>query len=553
MSSPPQDARDAKTVDARTAAFIGRVISERYRIDEPIASGGMGAVYRGWHLHMRKRVAIKVLHPETEGLPGLVAQFEREAIAGAHVSHPNVAVATDFGNLGDGSYFLVLEYVDGVTLSRTLESGPLPVERAVDIVKQIASALHSVHALGIVHRDMKPQNIMLQADGQAKLIDFGFAKVPLERVASESGSMLGGEEIGDDDTVFGTIGYLAPEAAQGMSAVDGRSDLYALGAIFYEMLSGKKPFESKSASELFKHHRLSPVPRLGERAPGVPVPAPVEAVVMRMLDKDPSKRHQSGRDVITALDRALPRARDAQPAIKIEIAAPKPRWGRYLAILLLLGVLGGIWWYALRTRGILGGPEGEASAGPRKTEVDGMGASAWTARLLAAPKSKDWQGGAKALAALAELEPGALEVEEVQKAAASIAALAAGAPDGSATADEVFRLLAKSFGTHGLDALYTLVDSKSGDASRRAWSQLRVTTTLERATPALRITVELHHAPCEFKHDLFERAAADGDERTLAVMLPLRKQCPAPNDQCCFAKDEVLAKAIRDLQARLKK
>src|SRR5688572_1656741 len=111
-------------VDARSAAQIGRVLSGRYRIDAPIATGGMGTVFRGWHLRMRKKVAIKLLHAETEGLPELVAQFEREAIAGAHVNHPNVAIATDFGELDDGSYFLVLEYVRGVTLAELLEGGP---------------------------------------------------------------------------------------------------------------------------------------------------------------------------------------------------------------------------------------------------------------------------------------------------------------------------------------------------------------------------------------------------------------------------------------------
>lgn len=545
------EVRRRESVRDWTESFIGRVISERYRCDEAIASGGMGAVFRGEHLHMRKRLAIKVLHPETEGLPGLVAQFEREAIAGAHVSHPNVAVATDFGSLGDGSYFLILEYVDGVTLAEILKKGPLPVERAVEIAKQTAAALQAVHEKGMLHRDVKPQNIMLLrgTDDHAKLIDFGFAKVPLEQITTEGGGLLGGDKtIENPDSVFGTIGYLAPEAASGMDAVDERSDLYALGAIFYEMLSGRKPFEAASTPELFKHHRLTPVPSFGERAPGIPIPAALEALVMRMLEKSPAKRYQSGRDVIVALEQALPRSRSIRPAITIQVAPPGPRWGRRIAIVLLIGLLGGIWWYALRTRGI-----DVSSDGTRKEEVDGARASTWTARLLAAPAGKDWKGGAKALAALAELDPTALQNGEVAKAAAAVAADAARAPDGKATADEIFELLERRFGSEGLDTLYVLVDSKAGDASKRAMAHLRRSTAMERATPALRITVELRDAPCEFQHDLFERAGAVGDDRTSAVLAGLQKRpCARVKDPCCFAADKVLAKAIADLKARSK-
>ena len=158
---PVAEERSPESVHAREDALIGRVISGRYRIESPIAAGGMGAVFLGEHLHMRKRVAIKILHAETEGLEGLAAQFEREAIAGAHIEHPNVASATDFGELDDGSYFLVLEYVRGVTLAEVLEKGPLAVERAVSIARQIASGLGAAHAMGIVHRDMMSGNIML--------------------------------------------------------------------------------------------------------------------------------------------------------------------------------------------------------------------------------------------------------------------------------------------------------------------------------------------------------------------------------------------------------
>src|SRR6185436_3045122 len=124
-------------------SLVGRLVSGRYRADEIVGQGGMGAVYRGEQIHLRKRVAVKVLHPDTEKLPGLVARFEREAVAGAHVQHPNVAAAIDFGKLEDGSYFLVLEYVEGVRLSDLLDDGPLPAARALRIARQMAAALEA--------------------------------------------------------------------------------------------------------------------------------------------------------------------------------------------------------------------------------------------------------------------------------------------------------------------------------------------------------------------------------------------------------------------------
>jgi hypothetical protein len=282
------------------------------------------------------------------------------------------------------------------------------------------------------------------------------------------------------------------------------------------------------------------------------VPAAVEAVVMRMLEKGPDKRYPSGRDVVAALDRALPRTRHIeQNAINIEVAPPRVRWGRVFVIALMLGGLGAIWWYALRNRGWFEQSSAGDPDAPTATAVDGLGASAWTARLLAAPAKKDWQAGHKAVSALSELDPTALKIHDVAKAAAAVAALAARDPAGSAAADEMFTLFERNFGSGGLDALYLLVDAKAGDISKRAWAQLRHSKILERATPALRITVEVRDAPCEFKHDLFERAAAEGDARTLDVLTTIAKQrCAGKKDPCCFALDKELKKAIAQLDSR---
>ncbi|MDX6517076.1 MAG: eukaryotic-like serine/threonine-protein kinase, partial [Gaiellaceae bacterium] len=339
--SPPraQNELDAEA-QAQAASAVGRVISGRYRVDDLLAMGGMGAVYRGTHLLLKKKIAIKILHPGMDNLPELVTRFEREAIAGAHVDHPNVAAATDFGTLEDGSYFLVLEFVKGRTLHQAIkQGGAFAPARAAKIARQLASALAATHAIGIVHRDVKPRNIML-LDGTedvVKLIDFGLAKVPMAAISAAADrlsrvSLLGrgsalsvrnpteGDRLTVEGMIFGTIAYLAPEAALGMDSVDERSDLYALGIVLYEMLAGKHPFDAIDAGELFKQQRFTAVPKVAERAPGVKVPAALEAVMMRLLEKAPDLRYPSGAAVVEAIDAALlEREPSEAPSISIEI------------------------------------------------------------------------------------------------------------------------------------------------------------------------------------------------------------------------------------------
>jgi serine/threonine protein kinase len=174
-------AETSAAAQERAAALTGRTISDRYKILELVAMGGMGAVYRAEHLLMHKEVAIKVLHPETENFPELVSRFEREAVAGAHIQHPNVAIASDFGKFDEDSRFLVLEYIRGKTLREIIDEGPLLPTRAAAIARQIALGLAAVHAKGIVHRDVKPRNIMVlpgarMGEDLVKVIDFGLAR-----------------------------------------------------------------------------------------------------------------------------------------------------------------------------------------------------------------------------------------------------------------------------------------------------------------------------------------------------------------------------------------
>jgi serine/threonine-protein kinase len=296
----------------RAGKLLGVVISGRYRVDEILAVGGMGVVYRGTHVHMRKRVAIKVLLPETKGLPNLVARFEREAIAGAHIHHTNIASATDFGRLDDGSYFLIQEYARGTTLSAIIKRGPLAVQRSVRITRQLASALKAAHEMGVIHRDLKPRNVMIDEERSdlVKLIDFGLSKVPVEQIASAQNDEDEDEEENRELTtvgvVFGTIAYMSPEAGLGMWAVDERSDLYALGIMLYEMLAGRHPFDGTEPGELFYQQRSVIPGPIATRTPGVNVPPAVEAIVTRLVMKDPTNRYQSAQEVIEAIDAAMP-------------------------------------------------------------------------------------------------------------------------------------------------------------------------------------------------------------------------------------------------------
>ncbi|HSN97212.1 MAG TPA: serine/threonine-protein kinase, partial [Candidatus Nanopelagicales bacterium] len=291
---------------ARAEAFLGQVLSNRYRVDSLVAMGGLGAVYAGEHVHMRKRVAIKILHASAEQEPEFVRRFEREAIAGAHVQHPNVAVATDFGEIGQGSHFLVLEYIQGVSLSELIARGPMPVGRALHIARQIASALEAIHAMGIVHRDLKPLNIMVAEEqgDLVKLIDFGFAKVPVDRLTSQSPGGRGDlpKRLTRQGMVFGTLSYLAPEAAEGMDSIEAPADLYALGLMLYEMVAGKHPFAAEDPIELFEQQRFAPPPLIAERAPGVDVPMALELLILRLLAKDPRRRFEDATALIAGLD-----------------------------------------------------------------------------------------------------------------------------------------------------------------------------------------------------------------------------------------------------------
>ncbi|HEY8039426.1 MAG TPA: serine/threonine-protein kinase [Polyangiaceae bacterium] len=290
-------------------SLVGVILSGRYFIERLIGEGGMGAVYQAEHTHMRKRLAVKVLHPEMSRLTEVVARFEREAMAAAHIEHPNVAAATDFGKLEDGSFFLVLEYVEGKSLREAINEGRLELGRALHITRQIAGALARAHALGIVHRDLKPENVMLvKREGDSdfvKVLDFGIAKVPVGEMFGDNKAQPG-QALTQLGMVYGTPEYMAPEQALGQ-VVDARADLYALGIMAFEMIVGARPFEHESKVTLLGMHVTAPIPKMAERAPDASVPPEIDAIVTRLLAKESTARFHDAKELIEALDAAAHR------------------------------------------------------------------------------------------------------------------------------------------------------------------------------------------------------------------------------------------------------
>ncbi|MGZ3477485.1 MAG: protein kinase domain-containing protein [Polyangiales bacterium] len=285
--------------------LIGTVIAERYRVEARVGEGGKGSVYRVEHTHMRKRFALKVLHADLSNYEEVVARFEREAMAAANIEHPNIATATDFGKLSDGSFYLVLEYVEGSDLRQLLQRDHhLNPARAVHIALQILGALGRAHELGIVHRDLKPENVLLlEKDGDpefVKILDFGIARVPIGSLGSEREGESN-KPLTKAGTVYGTPEYMAPEQALG-HIVDGRADLYAVGILLFEMLAGTRPFDDKDKIALLGAHVSKPVPKLSTRVPKDQfIPEALEATVTRLLAKNPADRFQTASEVADEL------------------------------------------------------------------------------------------------------------------------------------------------------------------------------------------------------------------------------------------------------------
>jgi serine/threonine-protein kinase len=284
------------------SSYIGKEIAGQFRIIQRIGSGGMGAVYKAEQPEMNRYVAIKVLHPKYVSRPDLVARFRREARAMSHLSHPNTARVYLYGQLEDGACYIAMEYLEGKNLAQiTRAEGHIKPARAVNIMVQVCGALEEAHRQGIVHRDLKPENIFLTTQGGLanfpKVLDFGLAKVTQREM--RPGSLI----LTQEGMVFGTPEFMSPEQARGQP-LDARSDIYSLGCILYEMLTGKLPFDASQPMDyLAMQIRGTPIP-LSKRSEAV-FPPGLEAVVMKTLEKDPDKRYPSASDFAMALKGCL--------------------------------------------------------------------------------------------------------------------------------------------------------------------------------------------------------------------------------------------------------
>ncbi len=280
------------------STVIGAVLGN-YRVLEPLSHGDAGSVYRAEHTVLGRPAAVKILRPELTTNPELVHRFLNEAKAATSIRHPGIVEVYDFGASPDGTWYIVMELLEGSSLaSRLGERGRLPEAEAAFIARGVASALRAAHQQGIIHRDLKPDNIFLVPDPDGptgeriKVLDFGIAKLtdPKRTFQTQAGVLIG------------TPIYMPPEQARGASAIDHRADLYALGCMLYQMLAGRPPFVSPNAAELIKMHLVT-APEPPSRY--APVSPQLEQIVMRLLEKEPGARFQHGGELIEAVDPLL--------------------------------------------------------------------------------------------------------------------------------------------------------------------------------------------------------------------------------------------------------
>jgi eukaryotic-like serine/threonine-protein kinase len=270
--------------------MIGELIGGRYEVEDLVGTGGMSSVYRARDNVLERQVALKILHDHFSGDPEYVERFRREARAIARLNHPNIVTVIDRGEL-DRHQFIVFEHVAGENLKDVVRRrGPLPVDEAVAVTTQVARGLAFAHEHGVVHRDVKPQNVLIEENGTAKVTDFGIAR-----------SIDPGDELTESGTLLGTSEYIAPEQASGRR-VDSRSDQYSLGVVLYELLTGEPPYSGDNFMAVALKHVHDPVPRVRDRRRDVP--ASVDAVVSRAMAKRPEDRFPSTDDMVAALQAA---------------------------------------------------------------------------------------------------------------------------------------------------------------------------------------------------------------------------------------------------------
>ena len=590
-------------------ALLGQVISGRYRILECIGIGGMGAVYLAEHMHMRKRVALKLLHAEMSQDEEVLARFRREAEAAAHVEHPNVVAATDFGQAEDGAFFLVLEYVEGTGLRDVMDREPISTARALHIARQIGLALERAHSAGIIHRDLKPENVMLVTKDEdpdfVKVLDFGIAKVEPSphRDTTQPLTRLG--------TILGTPEYMAPEQALG-ETVGPSADLYAVGIMLYEMLTGRHPFEATDRMAVLSMHIVAPVPKMADRNPAVNVAPAIEELVKTLLEKDAKRRPSSARELIEHIESAAAQSgidlphmtsqRSLGPMLGERISTANPSWTASDAVakteyglpasvpnlpvaarahppLVLVAVAVGCLFVGVLAvilvmhrggdaatpseAGALDGSMAVVPPRPTKASPEQLAAATTTTalealvkdlpedpaprRALALSLGKSGQVP-RALDVLAGLDPGAVDDEVVE--------LVVHAAQRAETADDAFALLEGPLGARGIDGLIDLLGTKYGPTKARAQRSLARADVRAKASPAASVYLDLRTANgCTARHELLVRAKDDGDPRVLTALKSMKatRGCGflgARDCWPCLRRDEALDDAIRAIEAR---
>jgi tRNA A-37 threonylcarbamoyl transferase component Bud32 len=275
----------------------GTVLEDRYRVLDVLGEGGIGIVYAAEHIRLKQRVAIKILKSSLVTHPSLRPRFEREGLALAALSHPNIVAVRDFG-VADGYPYIAMELLEGRTLRSVMDERRLPLDRVMVIARELLRGLAHAHSENIAHRDLKPGNVLLcpvpRGPDHVKLFDFGFAQL----LAAQ-----GQANLSLADEAFGTPAYMAPEQLTG-GTTGPRTDVYAFGVLFFELLTGQKPFEG-SLSEMVRAHLTAPVPRLWDKAPELAARADLQAIVDRCLAKSPDLRFPNAKELLAAVERAV--------------------------------------------------------------------------------------------------------------------------------------------------------------------------------------------------------------------------------------------------------
>lgn len=305
-------------------SYVGFILDGRYHIESIIAQGGMGVVYLARHRLIDKHVAVKILRPELANNREITARFLTEAQAASAIGSEHIVNVTDYGELPDGATYIVMEYLNGLSLSQRIQRAEplMPIPVVLDIARQIAEALQRAHDANIVHRDLKPDNILLVTKGKrddfVKILDFGIAKVQ----SSQNHTTTAGR-------IFGTPHYMSPEQGRG-NELNHRTDIYSLGVILYEMVCGSVPFDGENPLGILTQHMYVDVKPLSERCPPERVTPALECVVARCLEKDPEGRYAS----MSELDEDLRRLQELEPPLAVEYFKNAPNPPAYLLPLL---------------------------------------------------------------------------------------------------------------------------------------------------------------------------------------------------------------------------